>query len=99
MAADEVYNIYRRTKDEMPADMVEIEEAEEGGVIFKNLRNPLKIHAGKCAAASGTVVPGQIVQDTAIRRKYPQEITAFPCKSEHECENKTYPANDIKRKI
>lgn len=51
-----------------------------------------------CAAASGTVVPGQIVQDTAIRRKYPQEITAFPCKSEHECENKTYPANDIKEK-
>ena len=25
----QVYNIYRRTKDEMPADMVEIEEAEE----------------------------------------------------------------------
>lgn len=52
-----------------------------------------------CAAASGTVVSGQIVQDTAIRREYPQEITAFPCKSEYECENKTYPANDIKRKI
>ena len=52
-----------------------------------------------CAAASGTVVPGQIVLDTAIRREYPQEITAFPCKSEHECENKTHPADDIKRKI
>ena len=52
-----------------------------------------------CAAASGAVVSGQIVQDTAIRREYPQEITAFPCKPEHECENKTYPANDIKRKI
>ena len=51
-----------------------------------------------CAAASGTVVSGQIVQDTAIRREYPQEITAFPCKPEHECENKTYPANDIKKK-
>ena len=29
LGADEVYKIYRRNKDEMPADMVEIEEAEE----------------------------------------------------------------------
>ena len=43
LGAKEVYNIYRRTKDEMPADMVEIEEAEEEGVIFKNLRNPLEV--------------------------------------------------------
>ena len=43
LGADKVYNIYRRTKDEMPADMVEIEEAEEEGVIFLNLTNPLEI--------------------------------------------------------
>ena len=43
LGAEEVYNIYRRTKNEMPADMIEIEEAEEEGVIFKNLTNPLKI--------------------------------------------------------
>ncbi|MDD6299264.1 NAD(P)-binding protein [Hornefia butyriciproducens] len=43
MGAKEVYNIYRRTKDEMPADMLEIEEAEEEGVIFKNLTNPKEI--------------------------------------------------------
>ena len=43
LGAREVYNIYRRTKDEMPADMVEIEEAEEEGVIFKNLTNPLEV--------------------------------------------------------
>lgn len=43
LGAENVYNIYRRTKDEMPADLVEIEEAEEEGVIFKNLTNPLKI--------------------------------------------------------
>lgn len=45
LGAKEVYNIYRRTKDEMPADMLEIEEAEEEGVIFKNLTNPLEIVA------------------------------------------------------
>ena len=47
LGAEKVYNIYRRTKDEMPADMVEIEEAEEEGVIFRNLRNPLEIKAGE----------------------------------------------------
>lgn len=43
LGTEEVYNIYRRTKDEMPADMVEIEEAEEEGVIFKNLTNPIEV--------------------------------------------------------
>lgn len=45
LGAKEVYNIYRRTKDEMPADRLEIQEAEEEGVIFKNLTNPLEIIA------------------------------------------------------
>jgi formate dehydrogenase major subunit len=43
LGAKKVYNIYRRTKDEMPADMIEIVEAEEEGVIFKNLTNPIEI--------------------------------------------------------
>lgn len=43
LGAEKVYNIYRRTVDEMPADRIEIEEAMEEGVIFKNLTNPLEI--------------------------------------------------------
>ena len=43
LGANKVYNIYRRTKDEMPADMIEIVEAEEEGVIFKNLTNPIEV--------------------------------------------------------
>ena len=43
LGAEKVYNVYRRTKNEMPADHVEIEEAEEEGVIFKNLTNPKEI--------------------------------------------------------
>jgi len=45
LGADKVYNIYRRTKDEMPADMVEIVEAEEEGVVFRNLTNPIEVVA------------------------------------------------------
>ena len=43
LGADKVYNIYRRTKNEMPAEEIEITEAEEEGVIFKNLTNPNEV--------------------------------------------------------
>lgn len=41
--AKEVYTLYRRTRAEMPAEQVEIDEAEEEGVIFKFLCNPVEI--------------------------------------------------------
>lgn len=41
--ADEVYVIYRRTRSEMPAEDIEIEEAIEEGVNFKFLTNPAEI--------------------------------------------------------
>lgn len=43
MGAKEVYIIYRRTRDEMPADALEIAQAEEEGVTFKFLTNPVEI--------------------------------------------------------
>lgn len=43
LGADEVYVIYRRTRNEMPAEKVEIDEAEEEGVIYKFLHNPAEI--------------------------------------------------------
>ena len=43
LGAEKVYNIYRRTKNEMPAEEIEIIEAEEEGVIFKNLTNPNEV--------------------------------------------------------
>lgn len=43
LGAKEVYNLYRRTKDEMPAEDIEIKEAEEEGVIFKFLVSPIEI--------------------------------------------------------
>ena len=45
LGAKEVYNIYRRTVAEMPAEEDEIKEAQEEGVIFKNLCNPAEIIA------------------------------------------------------
>jgi len=43
LGAEKVYIIYRRTRDEMPADALEIDEAQEEGVDFRFLTNPDKI--------------------------------------------------------
>lgn len=40
LGAKEVYVVYRRTENEMPAEQVEIDEAREEGVVFKFLTNP-----------------------------------------------------------
>ncbi len=42
LGAEEVYIIYRRSRKEMPARAEEIENAEEEGVIFKLLTNPVR---------------------------------------------------------
>ncbi len=42
LGAKQVYVIYRRTRNEMPAEDIEIKEAEEEGVIYKFLTNPVE---------------------------------------------------------
>ena len=44
LGADEVYIIYRRGEEELPARREEIHHAKEEGIIFKLLCNPVKIH-------------------------------------------------------
>lgn len=43
LGAENVYVIYRRSRDEMPARNEEIEHAEEEGIIFLFLSNPIEI--------------------------------------------------------
>jgi len=43
LGADDVYLVYRRSKDEMPARAEEVHHAEEEGLIFKFLTNPIRI--------------------------------------------------------
>ena len=71
LGAKKVYNIYRRTKNEMPADMVEIVEAEEEGVIFKNLTTPIEVVADENGKVKQVVL--QVMElgepDASGRRK------------------------------
>lgn len=43
LGAENVYIVYRRSKDELPARHEEVEHAEEEGIIFKLLSNPVEI--------------------------------------------------------
>lgn len=52
LGADEVYIIYRRSENEMPARLEEVHHAKEEGIIFKLLTNPTEI-LGKDGWAAG----------------------------------------------
>lgn len=43
LGGEEVYIVYRRSFEEMPARKEEVEHAEEEGIIFHNLTNPVEI--------------------------------------------------------
>ena len=43
LGAENVYIIYRRSKEEMPARLEEVNHAKEEGIIFNFLENPTKI--------------------------------------------------------
>ena len=47
MGASEVYIIYRRSMDELPARAEEVHHAMEEGIIFKLLNNPVQILGDK----------------------------------------------------
>jgi glutamate synthase (NADPH/NADH) small chain len=40
LGAEEVYIVYRRSREELPARLEEVENAEEEGIVFKFLTNP-----------------------------------------------------------
>ncbi len=74
LGAENVYVIYRRTRDEMPAEDVEILEAEEEGVQFKYLTSPIafKEENGKVVAVLQKMQLG--APDQSGRRR-PEPIT------------------------
>lgn len=43
LGAENVYIVYRRSMNELPARQEEVEHAEEEGIIFKTLNNPIEV--------------------------------------------------------
>ena len=53
LGAEEVYIVYRRGMEELPARKEEVEHAEEEGTIFKTLHNPVEILGDEDGLVSG----------------------------------------------
>ena len=74
LGAEKVYIIYRRTKAEMPADEAEINEAEEEGVIFKYLVNPLEVIEENGKAAKMRLQKMRLGEPDESGRRRPEPI-------------------------
>ena len=74
LGAKEVYVIYRRTRNEMPADKLEIDEAEEEGVTYKFLTNPLSFNCENGKLKSVTLQLMELGEPDASGRRKPVPI-------------------------
>ena len=74
LGAKEVYVIYRRTRNEMPADALEIEEAQEEGVIYKFLTNPISFNGKDGKLTSATLQLMELGEPDASGRRSPVPI-------------------------
>lgn len=74
LGAKEVYVVYRRTRAEMPADELEIDEAEEEGVIYKFLTNPLSFNGEDGKVKSITLQVMELGEPDASGRRRPVPV-------------------------
>ena len=74
LGAKEVYVICRRTRNEMPADALEIDEAEEEGVIYKFLTNPISFNGENGKLKSVTLQIMELGEPDASGRRSPVPV-------------------------
>lgn len=74
LGAKEVYCVYRRTRNEMPAEDIEITEAEEEGVQFKFLTNPISFNGEDGKIKSVTLQLMELGEPDASGRRRPVAI-------------------------
>ena len=75
LGADEVYVIYRRSMDELPARKEEVHHAMEEEVIFKLLNNPVEIVGNEDGYVTGIkVVKMELGEPDASGRRKPVEV-------------------------
>ena len=74
LGAKEVCCVYRRTRNEMPAEDIEITEAEEEGVQFKFLTNPISFNGEDGKVKSVTLQLMELGEPDASGRRRPVAI-------------------------
>lgn len=76
MGAEDVYIIYRRGEEEMPARREEIHHAKEEGIIFRLLTNPVEIKGDENANVTAmTVQRMELGEPDASGRRRPQAVS------------------------
>ncbi len=74
LGAESVYVVYRRGMEELPARKEEVEHAEEEGIIFKTLCNPVAIHPDEDGFVhSMTCIKMELGEPDASGRRRPIE--------------------------
>ncbi len=80
LGAEEVFILYRRTKEEMPVDTRELEQVEEEGIKVHYLTQPIRVLSGDGVKASGVRCTQNRLGDPerdGRRRPIPIEGTEF----------------------
>jgi glutamate synthase (NADPH/NADH) small chain len=75
LGAEEVYIVYRRSREEVPARAEEVHHAEEEGIIFNFLTNPVEIYGNEEGWVSGLrCIRMQLGEPDASGRRRPLPI-------------------------
>lgn len=74
LGAKNVYVVYRRTRNEMPAEKIEIDEAEEEGVQYKFLTNPISFNGENGRVKSITLQVMELGEPDASGRRSPVPV-------------------------
>jgi formate dehydrogenase beta subunit len=83
MGADKVHLVYRRSRDDMPADHEEVDAAEKEGIEFHVLTNPTRVLSENGKIAGVEVIRTQQTEKDARGRRNVKPIpgteTVLPC--------------------
>ncbi len=74
LGAEEVYIVYRRSEEELPARAEEVHHAKEEGIIFKLLNNPCAIHGEDGWVTGIEVIKQELGEPDESGRRSPKPI-------------------------
>ncbi|MDE7368008.1 MAG: NADPH-dependent glutamate synthase [Lachnospiraceae bacterium] len=74
LGAENVYIVYRRGEDEVPARQEEVHHAKEEGIIFKLLNNPCEIHGEDGWVTGMEVIKQELGEPDASGRRSPVPV-------------------------
>ena len=74
LGAEEVYIVYRRSEEELPARAEEVHHAKEEGIIFKLLNNPCAIHGEDGWVTGIEVIKLELGEPDESGRRSPKPI-------------------------